>query len=642
MNRKKELQTFLREYREELRESAAGLLDEKMPPLLREDFDLFEKNGNRMVYQAPYFTRRKFLAVFGMEAILEREETGTVDVAVLKKLCGVLEEICKEETWALPAHVTRQKNPDWRNTVDLFASETAQTCTELLDRLRDFLPGRLQDTIETEVNRRVLVPFYSSRVPYAWWETGTNNWIAVCAGSIGSACMHLNRAGRRLPKPLPDCLDRVRAAMPYYFQSFTDDGACMEGLQYYTYGMTYFANFAWELYALTGENLFDRPDIAAFPAKCFFKDGVSLSFSDGSRHDVFRVGLQAVQALMYGDADFPAMERAAHVHSDSCYRFAGLKLDWFATKEYLDRLTKGETGASGEATPESEAPYRFSVFLSAQWCIAGAKNGTGFACKGGHNGESHNHNDIGHLIYEADGTVFLTDLGAGEYTRDYFSDRRYEAICNHSFGHSVPILNGQGQREGEKYRCTAFTAEVKEGVRPHCTAFAAEGAADIGTVSMEIGSAYSLSGGQPPLDGKAILREISFDLETGEAVVTDRFDFRAVLETAGDGFAGKAGESAKEGAACEIPGTSVTVTENLVTQIPPQINGNQIFLKKDCVMAVIGVEELSCGVTPVITTYDHRNHGGETEKVFCIRWEVPLTDGQGSCRFSARHRKADT
>ncbi|MCD7750832.1 MAG: heparinase II/III-family protein [Lachnospiraceae bacterium] len=696
------LQGFLTEYRKEIRESADGLLREDMPVLKPEDFDLYEKTGNRLIYEAAYFGRRKFLAVLGMEAVLEAEETGNVDEAVLSNLTDVIEKICAEETWALPAHVNRRRNPAWRITVDLFASETAQTLSELSDRLRLFLPGNIKDVMEEEVNRRVLTPYFRSEPPYAGWEVGKNNWAAVCAGSIGSACMHLACAKRRLPKPLLDCLDRVCAVWPYYFSSFTDDGACMEGLQYYTYGMMYFANFAWELKELTGKNLFDRPDIAAFPAKCYFKDGVSLSFSDGSRSDTFRVGLQALLALMYeetegystqgetkarpvqaetkcrpwqAEAFFPPMARAAHLHADTCYRFAGLKLDWFATKEYLKR--KSETEKAGKEmrglfavqkpqeqtagnVPQPKPSDRFHILPAAQWCIGYAKDGTGFACKGGHNGESHNHNDIGHFIYEAEGVLFLTDLGAGEYTKEYFSENRYQVICNHSFGHSVPLVNGQGQRAGEKYRCTAFSVETegrtgvstltcgqtqaseKAQVLTQDQAAAEE---NIAVVRMELGSAYGLSKDGTPLDGKALQRELLFDLTTGELHVTDRFDFQNAgsAKTSGSGHGNEARAADQKTVADET--SKWNVMENLVTQILPVIEGNRIYLEQNKAAAVIEVGGLADASSPDITvvTYNHQNHEGAAEKVYGIRWPVLLTEGRGMSCFLIKicHKNVD-
>ena len=45
--------------------------------------------------------------------------------AYIRKLEEIIYSICEETTWALPAHVDLSKE-DWKYTVDLFSSETAQ------------------------------------------------------------------------------------------------------------------------------------------------------------------------------------------------------------------------------------------------------------------------------------------------------------------------------------------------------------------------------------------------------------------------------------------------------------------------------------------------------------------------------------
>lgn len=62
------------------------------------------------------------------------------------------------------------------------------------------------------------------------------------------------------------------------------------------------------------------------------------------------------------------------------------------------------------------------ILQDAQWCILRGAKQTAVIAKGGNNGESHNHNDVGSFQYLADGEAFLDDLGAGEYTKDYFSE----------------------------------------------------------------------------------------------------------------------------------------------------------------------------------------------------------------------------
>jgi hypothetical protein len=66
----------------------------------------------------------------------------------------------------------------------------------------------------------------------------------------------------------------------------------------------------------------------------------------------------------------------------------------------------------------------------------------------------HNHNDIGTFMVHVDGESLLADPGSGLYTRQYFSDERYQnAFCS-SYGHSVPRIGGQLQREGQQYEGT--------------------------------------------------------------------------------------------------------------------------------------------------------------------------------------------
>lgn len=57
----------------------------------------------------------------------------------IQKLEEVIREICAEECWALPAHVRRKENPNWRGVIDLFASETGQTLAHIITLLKDEL-----------------------------------------------------------------------------------------------------------------------------------------------------------------------------------------------------------------------------------------------------------------------------------------------------------------------------------------------------------------------------------------------------------------------------------------------------------------------------------------------------------------------
>jgi hypothetical protein len=74
------------------------------------------------------------------------------------------------------------------------------------------------------------------------------------------------------------------------------------------------------------------------------------------------------------------------------------------------------------------------------------------AAWGGHNGQSHNHNDVGNVIVYADGTPVLVDVGAPEYTSKTFSARRYEIWTMQSAFHNLPSINGVHQGPGAEFR----------------------------------------------------------------------------------------------------------------------------------------------------------------------------------------------
>lgn len=586
MDLQSELKEFRSHFREEVREAALKLLLENMPRITEELFGLYEKNGNRLVYERVYFARRRFLAVLGLEAMAQKEEKDSCgerksgeEKQVLEKLASVIEDICGEECWALPPHVNR-KEEGWQFTVDLFAAETAQALAELGDRLAEDLPAQTLEQIKCNVEKRVFLPFFTSQVPYRNWENGLHNWNGVCAGAVGSACIHLMKDKERLKASLT----RICSGLRYYISGFEEDGACTEGLGYYTYGMGYFANFAQELYDLTkGEHDLFRGDwgefcakgedkrgrIAEFERKCFFEDGRTVSFGDGNNRGRFRVGLSCILAMHYPNFTFPSLTSAAGLDTNGCYNFAELKSDLFMPK----RIMNGRL---------EEKNHRVDILPSAQWVIARSKAGAGMACKGGHNMEFHNHNDVGHFVYEGFGIMFFTDLGAGEYKKGYFGEGRYKVFCNGSSGHSVPMVNGEEQLSGREYGCSDFMAE--------------EGNEQV-FVRMNLAGAYEKNAAE------SLWRSLKFDLNTGKLQVRDEICM------------GENGEG--------------EMTENLVTQIRPVLEGNKVLLPQGewtCVLTVPKGEIY-------VAEHEHSNHKGIKEKVYVIRWKVDLEKGRGSSEY---------
>ena len=84
------------------------------------------------------------------------------------------------------------------------------------------------------------------------------------------------------------------------------------------------------------------------------------------------------------------------------------------------------------------------------------------ALKGGHNGEHHNHNDVGSYVVVVGRRPVLLDPGAEVYTARTFSARRYESKVLNSYGHPVPRVAGQLQKKGSRARARVVRTQFTE------------------------------------------------------------------------------------------------------------------------------------------------------------------------------------
>ena len=560
---------YLASFCREIIKAGKEMLDLELPKLQEEDFFLFKKTGNRLIYEGEYFGRRKFLTVFGILAeFIEDDKLGFgrefERKAVFEKLSYIIEEICRERFWALPAHVNFDALDEC--TIDLFAAETAGTLAELLYLFHKELKKDTVEMAKGEIIGRVLKPFCESDFPYSWWETDRCNWSAVCAGGVGMAAIYMDRLGALPTRWKEPCLSRVCNAMKCYLGGMEEDGACTEGLGYFSYGMSYFTGFAQVLQEETGIDLLEDSKvhlIATFQQKCYFGHGVSISFSDGSDRECFLPGLTAFLKKHFEDVELPDFSLARGFEEDACYR-------WLTNERNIRWLRKYDTSVTNR-----KICSRDYLLPSAQWMIAQDEEGNGFAAKGGNNAENHNHNDIGHFLCVFEGEMLLSDLGAGEYTKDYFSDGRYQILCNRSLGHSVPLINGAEQPEGKEYCADLF--EWNQQDRKLTISFA--GAYEKGLID-------------------SIQREITFP-EHGkkpmQVMLEDRF-------------------------ACNDK-TGV-ITESLVTGYQPEPDNQGVTIKgKNGYCRIEGFSS-----APTILPMEHSLHDGRHVTVYLIHWDLYKSD----------------
>ena len=90
------------------------------------------------------------------------------------------------------------------------------------------------------------------------------------------------------------------------------------------------------------------------------------------------------------------------------------------------------------------------------------KSGWFVGAKGGHNNESHNHNDIGSFILYIDNTPVFVDAGVETYSKKTFSAERYTIWTMQSDYHNLPVINGTSQAPGEKFKAKDVSCDLKK------------------------------------------------------------------------------------------------------------------------------------------------------------------------------------
>lgn len=510
----------------------------EIPYLPVSGYQEYLTTGNRLHFEERYFARRRQLAVLALAYELQPEQQ------TKELLEQVIWEVCNEYTWALPAHLPivegefGQGSDCW---LDLFAAETAQTLAACLEKMGSEFSLLTQERILKELERRIFQPFAAHK----WeWEEKDNNWSAVVGGSIGMALLAVLPEGKRRQR----LLKRLETSLESYLSGFGDDGACVEGVGYWGYGFGYFVYYCEKLRRVTGDDHFLKREkvkqIAAFPYYASLGKESYLPFSDYSQV-ALPSGLVAFCQQYFGVA-VPAVPESP-LDFDHCYRYA--QLAW-------NLAYQGEPVNLENATDH--------YFADAQWWVKKDESQV-FAAKGGHNYESHNHIDVGHFIYGNDTELFLTDLGAGEYTKEYFQEKtRYDFFVNQAQGHSIPRINGVWQQISGK---SPFVMKEDNHLR------------------------LILSHFYP--DAQLEEFERTFKVEDRKVTLVDHFQFTKPQNQ---------------------------VLENLITRVKPKIQANQVALQGDTGTCYLEFETTDLEVK----TVSYRDHQGQQQEAYMIQANYQL------------------
>lgn len=393
-------------------------------------FRLFKDKGDRDAYQAVFFKRQHRMYTMAFMCLLypENEE-------YLELLQDTIWEICDQYVWALPAHIDNIEVND-NCELDLDATTMAMALAYIKVMLNDRLHPLIKSRIDYEIDRRVIKPFMKKR----WhWEYRQNNWTAVCAGAVGCTVM-VNR-----PELFELVRDRINMDMASYISSYKEDGVCVEGAGYWSYGFGYFVEYA-EMQKHFTKGEFDLlnddkiKEISTFLQKLFLDKDVIVNYGDCGVNVVVPVGfMYGLKSLFPNDVELPPPARMT------------------IETHYFPACLRAFVCFDSTFSSQDISQYAEYYMKDCGWFVKRTPK-YGFSARGGCNGESHNHNDVGSFILSIDNQQLLIDMGGRPYTRQYFEDGiRYTFLETSSRGHNAPIINGKYQANiPEAYPTTSF------------------------------------------------------------------------------------------------------------------------------------------------------------------------------------------
>jgi Heparinase II/III-like protein len=424
----------------------------------------FHRNGNRSRYEDVRDRRRKKLQDLAIAECLEGKGRFVDEI-----LNGVW-LTCEETFWGLPAHLGAQKAgsglPDGAEPiVDLFAAETASLLAwigylagDALASVSPLVPER----IRLEIDRRVLTPCLT-RADFSWMGFSgapVNNWNPWISSNWLTAALLIERDEARRQA----AVSKILRCLDNFLNGYADDGGCDEGPGYW---------------GRAGASLFDCLDLLerATGGAC---NGFSIPL-------VHQIGLYICRAHIHNEwytnfADAPAR---VYANGDLVYRF-GKRLDDSLIMAHgaFAAFLRDEKGIPGDSigrqlpalfnlavlrdAPRSQALLRDAwlpgIQVMAARCREGSSQGLYLAAQGGHNGESHNHNDVGNFLVYAGGLPAIIDVGVETYTAKTFSSRRYEIWTMQSAFHNCPTIDGVMQSAGRQFAASDVRRQADDSI----------------------------------------------------------------------------------------------------------------------------------------------------------------------------------
>ena len=399
-----------------------------------------KQTGNRVNYEAICFAKRRQLAALVMAEIMEGKGR------FIMKIIDGMGSFCEETWWGIPAHYGKAIPLAELQEVDLFNAETANLMVwtrYMLQKQFDIFSPDLCLRIDREIERRILVPALEKDY---WWKTAGMNWNPwICSNWLSCVLICEKDAARKA-----EAIRQIKQATQAFIGAYPEDGGCDEGPGYWDRA----AASMFEVLRLMPDTLGDMGKIrkmAAYAYKTYIGNDYCVSFADAHENKavqqvniVYPFGLWLNDQTMRRFGAYLGRQKGALTDPATLYdksgNFPTLSRELFFLRHIREFIAE-----------QPREPLLKDVWLPDLQIMTARRANLFVAVKGGTNGESHNHNDVGSFVVYLNSAPLFIDPGVGEYTAKTFSKDRYSIWTMQSAYHNLPQINGIDQKDGKEY-----------------------------------------------------------------------------------------------------------------------------------------------------------------------------------------------
>ena len=446
-------------YKEQALALADEALEYKLILLTANMYMDYAKTGNRKRFEDHYHERRRRLGNLIVGALYGGCEK------YIDKMVDIAWAICEETSWVIPAHnVSRgyvyggralADTTDEVIEVDLFSASTAATLSMLYHFFKSEIgaatDGVLPERIEYEIERRIIKPYQMREMR---WQFGfINNWVPwIISNILLCTGVFVHDTQKKM-----SIISRSMFYLDRFVETYGDDCGCNEGASYWNAAIASLFDACETLVDISGGELdFTHGDFMRRACRFIVDMNIDpetmlfVNFADCGPYLTNISGKMVCRmGKCTGDGTLVAFGKKVLEKYDVLETGNGIE---FFMYRNIKNLFRAEYNADGDALPKNAfyGDLNIAVLRAGDYVAV---------LKGGHNAESHNHNDIGNFVFYADKKPIIIDSGPMEYRRETFNAKRYKIWTNQSSYHNLPDIGGVMQEAGREYAADGFSAD---------------------------------------------------------------------------------------------------------------------------------------------------------------------------------------